>query len=204
MDAAEWDARYRAQELVWSAEPNRFLVEETASLAPGTALDVASGEGRNAIWLAEQGWTVVGFDFSSVACEKATNLARDRGVAFVPHVADVTTCRMGENEFDLALVFYLQLAAADLRKAISGAARSLVEGGTILVVAHDISNLDGGWGGPQDRTVLYHAQDVVSDLPAGCRVIKAQRVERLVDTQDGPRTAYDLLVRARMEPTSTG
>ena len=58
MDSAAWDARYAAQELVWSAEPNRFVVEELSDLPPGRALDVAAGEGRNAIWLASRGWRV--------------------------------------------------------------------------------------------------------------------------------------------------
>ena len=63
------------QELVWSAEPNRFLVAEVVDLSPGRALDLACGEGRNAIWLAEQGWTVTGVDFSNVALDKARRLA---------------------------------------------------------------------------------------------------------------------------------
>ena len=56
MDAGEWDARYRDSELVWSAGPNQFVEECCADLPPGRAIDLAAGEGRNAIWLAEQGW----------------------------------------------------------------------------------------------------------------------------------------------------
>ena len=65
MDAKAWDERYAAPDLVWSAEPNRFVAELIGPLAPGTAVDLAAGEGRNAIWMAEQGWTVVATDYSA-------------------------------------------------------------------------------------------------------------------------------------------
>ena len=70
MDADGWNRRYAEKELVWSAGPNRFLAAEAADLAPGRALDLACGEGRNALWLAEQGWRVTAVDFSGVAVEK--------------------------------------------------------------------------------------------------------------------------------------
>ena len=59
MDAKDWDERYAAHDLVWSVEPNRFVAEIIGPLAPGHALDLAAGEGRNAIWMVEQGWSVV-------------------------------------------------------------------------------------------------------------------------------------------------
>src|SRR4051794_41852696 len=75
MDAAAWDERYAATGLVWSAEPNRFVVAEMADLRPGRALDLAAGEGRNAIWLAVRGWRVTAVDFSAVAIDKGRRLA---------------------------------------------------------------------------------------------------------------------------------
>ena len=80
MQREDWDRRYSGRELIWTAEPNRFLVAETSDLPPGRALDVACGEGRNAIWLAERGWRVTGVDFSEVALAKAARLAASRGV----------------------------------------------------------------------------------------------------------------------------
>ena len=62
MDAGDWDARYAASELVWGAEPNRFVVEEFTAVAPGRAVDLGAGEGRNALWLAERGWLVTAVD----------------------------------------------------------------------------------------------------------------------------------------------
>ena len=75
MDAAAWDERYAATELVWSAGPNQFVEQELADLPPGRALDLACGEGRNARWLAERGWQVTAMDFSPVAIEKGRRLA---------------------------------------------------------------------------------------------------------------------------------
>ncbi len=63
MDATGWDERYRSKELIWNAGPNQFLPGLVDGLAAGRALDVATGEGRNAVWLAQQGWEVTGVDF---------------------------------------------------------------------------------------------------------------------------------------------
>ena len=83
MDQREWDELYASTELVWTAEANRFVVEELTGLAAGRALDLGTGEGRNAIWLAERGWQVTAVDFSAVGLAKATELAARRGVAGV-------------------------------------------------------------------------------------------------------------------------
>jgi 2-polyprenyl-3-methyl-5-hydroxy-6-metoxy-1,4-benzoquinol methylase len=80
MDSEDWDQRYAGRELVWTAEANRFLVQEVDGMAPGRALDLACGEGRNAVWLAERGWQVTGVDFSEVGLEKARQFADSRGV----------------------------------------------------------------------------------------------------------------------------
>jgi SAM-dependent methyltransferase len=77
MDPAAWDERYAATDLVWSAGPNQFVEQELAGLAPGRALDLACGEGRNARWLAEQGWHVTAMDFSPVAIETGRRLTAE-------------------------------------------------------------------------------------------------------------------------------
>jgi ubiquinone/menaquinone biosynthesis C-methylase UbiE len=84
-----WEERYGTEELIWKAEPNRFLVEELEAVPPGRALDVACGEGRNAVWLALKGWRVTGADFSRSALAKAQRLATDRGVEVTWVEADV-------------------------------------------------------------------------------------------------------------------
>jgi SAM-dependent methyltransferase len=196
-DSEAWNRRYAGSELVWTAQPNRFLVSETAGLAPGRALDLACGEGRNAVWLAEQGWQATGVDFSGVALGKAQALAESRGVDVTWVRADVVEHRPDARAYDLVIVFYLQLAEAARRPALRAAAAAVADGGTFLLVAHDSSNLEHGHGGPQHPAVLYTGADVVADIDGSGLVIeRAGVVERPVEAPEGERIALDALVRA--------
>jgi SAM-dependent methyltransferase len=194
----EWNRRYAGSELLWTARPNRFLVAEAAALAPGRALDLACGEGRNAVWLAERGWRATGVDFSVVGLAKARRLAEARGVTVEWVHADLREYRPEPRVFDLVLAFYLQLPQDERRPILRRAAEALAAGGTFLLVAHDSSNLEHGHGGPQDPAVLYTPRDVVADLDgAGLEIERAEVVERPVETPDGGRIALDALLRAR-------
>ena len=192
MDASQWDERYRAEGLVWGGPPNRWVVEELSDAPPGVALDLACGEGRNALWLAAQGWRVVAVDFSSVAIDKARELDTRGLVEWV--AADATTYTASEP-VDLALLCYLQLPAAERRSAVRHAAAALAPGGTLLVIAHDSRNLTDGTGGPSDPRVLYTARDVEADLEGtGLISDRASEVFRPVAGTD--RLAIDALLRA--------
>lgn len=195
MDRHDWDRRYGAAELVWTVRPNRFLVAEALPLAPGRALDLAAGEGRNAVWLAERGWTVTAVDFSAAGLEKGRAMAARRGVTVEFVEGDVTSWRAAEAVFGLVCVLYLQVPAAQRSPAMRAAASALAPGGALVVVAHDRTNLTDGVGGPQDPSVLYGPEDVLSDLDGipGLRAERAQRVRRPV----GGRDAIDALVRVR-------
>lgn len=200
MDRSDWDERYRAAELVWRAEPNRWVAEEVAGLSPGRALDLACGEGRNAVWLAEQGWDATGVDFSPVGLDKGRRMAAERGVQVTWVEADARTWE-APSPFDLVVVCYLQLPEADRRAALGHAAAALAPGGTLLVVGHDRSNRDRGVGGPQDPAVLFTPDDVLADLQVSGVPIEVQRAEvvrRPVETDDGPADALDALVRANV------
>ena len=199
MDSQAWNERYRGSGLVWSAEPNRFLVEQVSGRAAGRALDLAAGEGRNAVWLAEQGWATTAVDFSDVAIEKAGEMAAARGVSITTAVADVTGDLSGSvapGGFDLVVVAYLQLPAEDRARALANAVAALAPGGTLLEIAHDAANLSGGYGGPQDPSVLATPAEVAALLD-GLVVESAETVERPVETAEGMRIAIDHLVRAR-------
>jgi SAM-dependent methyltransferase len=195
MRASDWDERYRATDLVWGAGPNRWLEQEVAGLRPGTALDVACGEGRNAIWLAEQGWRVIAVDFSAVGVAKGRALAEQRGTPAIAWVvADATTYSAAEP-VDLAVLCYLQLPAGERRAAVRRAADALAPAGTLLVIGHDSRNLTDGTGGPPDPAVLFTADDVAGDLDGtGLVVERAGEVLRPVD--GAPRPAIDALLRA--------
>ena len=200
MDAHAWDERYAASELVWSREPNQLVAAELADLPPGTAVDLAAGEGRNAIWLASRGWSATAVDFSQVALDKGERLARAAGLDVTWVCADATTWRPPEP-VDLVVVAYLQLPGDERRRAVRGAVESLRPGGTLLLVAHDSTNLTDGTGGPQDPAVLMTAEDVVADLAGlDVEVVRAERVAREVASDDGHggevrRTAWDCVVR---------
>ena len=200
MDAEAWDQRYAASELVWSREPNQFVAAELADLSPGTAVDLAAGEGRNAIWLASRGWSATAVDFSQVALDKGAQLASDAGIGMTWVCADATTWQPAEP-VDLVVVAYLQLPAEDRRRAVRSAVTMLRPGGTLLLVAHDSTNLTEGTGGPQDPSVLMTADDVLDDLSGlDVEVLHAERVAREVRSADEHggeerRTAWDCLVR---------
>ena len=200
MDANAWDERYAASELVWSVGPNQFVEAECTGLPPGQALDLAAGEGRNAIWLARRGWDVTALDFSQVALDKGRTLAADVDVEWI--CADATTWNRTDT-YDLVVIAYLQLPAAERREAVRRGFGALRPGGTFLLVCHDTSNLTEGTGGPQDESVLLTADDVLSDLAdEDFEVLRAERVERNVSVSDehggeAERTAYDCLVRLR-------
>jgi SAM-dependent methyltransferase len=202
MDREAWNRRYGDRELVWTSEPNRFLVAEATTLPAGRAIDLASGEGRNAVWLAERGWWVTGVDFSEVGLEKARALANARGVQAEWVAADLRRYTPEPQAFDLVLVFYLQVPAAQRRPIVRAAAGAVAPGGRFLLVGHDRRNLEHGHGGPQDAAVLYTAGDVVGDLEgAGLGIERAETVNRAVQTPAGERVALDALVRARRAGT---
>jgi len=195
MDRDDWNRRYEGSELLWTAEPNRFLVAEAGSLASGRALDLACGEGRNAVWLAERGFEVDAVDFSDVALEKARRTAEARGVEVSWIEADLESWALVERAYDLVILFYLQLPWDRMRPVLHRAARAVAPRGTFLLVGHDRTNLEHGHGGPKSPDVLYAPEEISAELP-GLGIIEAARRERSVETDQGTRTAIDCLVRA--------
>lgn len=195
MRSQDWDEKFGASEFLFTARPNQTVVDETTGLKPGTALDVACGQGRNAVWLAEQGWDVTAVDFSGVGLDRARRLAEARGVDVTYIEADVVMWQPPERAFDLVLISYLQLPWLEFRTALTGAVNALAPGGTLLIVGHDVDNIERGYGGPQEPAVLYDAQRIAAEL-TGLNVATAQQVNRVVDTDIGPMTAIDTLVKA--------
>jgi SAM-dependent methyltransferase len=197
VDQRQWDELYASTELVWTAEANRFVVEELAGLAAGRALDLGTGEGRNAIWLAERGWQVTAVDFSAVGLAKAAELAARHGVTGIRWVeADLREYQPGPAAYDLVLLAYVHLRPDEFGALLAAAASALAPGGTLLVVGHDADNISRGYGGPQDPLVLHRVQNVVAALP-GLAIQRAEQARRPVLTGDGERTAIDTVVRAQ-------
>lgn len=192
MDRASWDERYAQTERLWSKGPNMFVADRLGDTPPGVGLDLASGEGRNAIWLAERGWRMTAVDFSEVAIERGRAASDD--VEFV--VADVLTWEPPES-YDLIVVAYLHLPPSDMRQAVGRVASWLAPGGELFLIGHDVSNIDEGYGGPQVPEILTRVESVVEWLE-GLEIVEAQVVKRPVDTETGRVFARDALVRARV------
>ena len=198
MDRQQWDERYSGAQFEWSMHPNQFAAAELAGLTPGRALDLAAGEGRNSVWLAERGWSVTAVDFSRVGLEKGRKLSAARGVGDSQVdwvVADLSEYEPAREAFELVLIAYLQVTAALRARVLAAAAAALVTGGTLLVIGHDLANLTEGVGGPQSPDVLYTPEAIIAELP-GLRIVRADRMHRTVERDGGTATAIDTLVRA--------
>lgn len=176
MNADDWDARYAESATVWSREPNAWVAETVEPLLPGTAVDLAAGEGRHALWLATLGWQVTAVDFSRAGLVTGQARAREVGVDIHWVVADATVW-VSPCPVDLVVMAYLQLPAAGLSAAIRGASGYLAPGGTLAVIGHDRENLERGIGGPRDPAVHYTVEELrraASDL----EIVRCEQVER--------------------------
>jgi 2-polyprenyl-3-methyl-5-hydroxy-6-metoxy-1,4-benzoquinol methylase len=196
MDAADWDKKYERSELVWGAPPNELLVEYATALPHGQALDLACGEGRNALWLATRGWEVTGIDYSAVAIDKARTIASRSPRSVVDRLdyrcGDVTTLEYGSN-YDLALVLYLHLPAPQRTVVVNRAINSLKPDGILMILGHDRSNVDYGVGGPQDPEILYTPEDLMKEFSASLEFEIAGNPHRHTETG----IAIDALVIGR-------
>jgi SAM-dependent methyltransferase len=191
VDAAAWDQRYREKDRLWSEGPNLFVADRLSVAAPGVGLDLASGEGRNAIWLAGEGWKMTAVDFSDVAVERGRRVSRD--VDFV--VADVLDWEP-ERIFDLVLIAYLHLEEEALRGVVERAAGWLEPSGDLFMIGHDRSNIELGHGGPQSPEILWDVPTITRWME-GLRVVESVVVRRPVEAEEGVVYARDALVRAR-------
>ncbi len=197
-----WDDRYRSVDHLWSEKPNPRLVEHAADLAPGDALDVGSGEGADAIWLAARGWRVLGVDVSTVALDRAAEHAARSGQAVVDRItwqqADLLSWDPGPGQFDLVSAQFMhlpRLALASLHRRLAAAVRA---GGTLLVVGHHPSDRQTSARRPDHPELLFTAEDVAADLdPDTWQVILAAAPEREATDPDGvPVTVRDAVLHA--------
>lgn len=196
-NATEWDERYRGSELVWSAEPNRWVAEVAGGLPPGRAIDLAAGEARNSLWLARQGWTVTAVDFSQVGLDKGRRLAERFAVTerLTWECADLTGYVPEQGAYDLVLLAYLHLPSAVRGGIVRRAADGVAPGGRLLIVGHDLANLSRGVGGPQDPDVLYTGDDLRAEI-AGSGLTVESAGERLRPVEDNDRPAVDVVLVA--------
>ena len=190
-----WDERYATEGMLWGAEPNAAVAEIAADLPVGTVLDLACGQGRNAVWLALRGHDVTGIDLSPVAIEQARGLAEEAGVDVDLAPGDVTAWDPDGRTWDLVLLSYLQIPPADRIVAHAKAVAAVAPGGTLLLIAHHRDNLERGVGGPQAPDVLYTEAQLAEDF-ADLEIVRNETVTRRVERDDVQGTAIDVLVLA--------
>jgi len=202
MDRRQWDERYAAKEQTFLREPNRLIVEEIGTAERGRALDLATGEGRHAVWLASLGWHVVAVDFSEAGLRRAQARARQEGHAVNLVLADVHTLPLPPAFFDLVLTAFFHPAPAERTTLYPAMAQALAPGGTLLLVSYDIANLTEGTGGPQNREWLLDPPVLAAELEAlGLEVKRAETIRQRATTSDGEEVdVVNAVIRAVRPP----
>ena len=152
-----WEGRFSAPGFVFGTAPNGFLRSQAHLLKPGlSALTLADGEGRNGVWLAEQGLDVLAVDFSPTALEKSRKLAAERGVTLRTEQADLAAWRWPRDAFDVVVGIFFQFAAPEQRPAFfDGIKQTLKPGGLLLMQNYRTEQLKYRTGGPADIERLY-------------------------------------------------
>lgn len=152
-----WNGRFAGADYLFGTEPNEFLVSQRHRLHSGQqALMVADGEGRNGVWLAQQGLSVVSVDFSPVAQAKARMLANRAGVSMEVVEANIGDWAWPEKAFDLVAAIFIQFAPPEMRERIFvGMEKALKPGGVLIMQGYRPEQVDYGTGGPPRRENMY-------------------------------------------------
>ncbi|MEC5210755.1 cyclopropane fatty-acyl-phospholipid synthase-like methyltransferase [Psychrobacter sp. PL15] len=182
-----WDERYREAGFAYGTEANDFLKEQFQKIpAGGRVLCLAEGEGRNAVFLAQQGYQVTGIDLSEVGLNKALKLARDKGVEISTQVADLADYELGEQQWDGIVSIWAHMPEAIQRRVHAQVASALQPGGVFILEAYTYQQTTmEGVGGPsadqKDRFVSL--EDLQSELTELEEVIGVEK-QRIVSEGD--------------------
>jgi SAM-dependent methyltransferase len=214
--AEAWDERYRSKPKLWSGKPNPQLVREGGGLRPGKALDVGCGEGADAIWLAQQGWTVTAVDVSAVALERAAaheKAALEResvhaeGPGEIPSRIHWEQCDLDNwqpaEKYDLVSSQFLHSPQMAWQGPLQAAAAAVKPGGTLLIVGHHPDRLPP-WGNHTHREMFYTCPELVQELgldsPEWLVEVNTTR-ERVTAGPDGQEAVIgDTVLRATRLP----
>lgn len=206
LTAEYWDERYAARQRVWSGNPNQRLVEQVTGLVPGSALEVACGEGADAIWLAEQGWQVTAVDVSKVALERTVRHAVERGVDDRLDVGeyDVMTGRprLALAAYDLVTAHFLHVPRVDFDDVYRRIAAAVTPGGRLLVVAHHPADVETGVRESHGPGLLFPPEQLlgalgVDETAAAWEVEVAEVASRDQLFEGRELTVTDTVVRLR-------
>ena len=197
-----WDARYRSADLIWSGDPNPHLIAQVADLAPGTALDVGSGEGSDAIWLASLGWQVTGIDVSPVALARAAERAANAGKEIAARITwqqgDLLSWDPAPQTFDLISAQFMHLPRSAREVVHRRLAAAIRPAGSLLIVGHHPSDLETTMRRPNLPDLFFTAEQVAAGLdPDDWQLVVAASPERqTLDAEGRPVTISDAVMHA--------
>lgn len=199
MDSQDWDTRYKSAENIWSLTPNEFVAQYLEHLPIGSMIDLAGGEGRNALWFASRGWQVENVEFSRVALGKYADRAIESDLlddCKATH-ADVTeNIQYALHDVDLGVIAYLHIDSIGLGKAIKSLVANIRPGGTFFGIWHARENLLDGYGGPQEPEVIPTNEEVQEVLvKSGVTNASIELKERQVSVGEEIKIAIDLVVQ---------
>lgn len=208
-DRGYWEDRYGASELAWSGNPNPVLVAEATPLTPGRALDIGSGEGADALWLAQQGWHVTGVDIATNALNKARARAEsvdsDAAARIDWQQHDITTWSPAPQSFDLVSSQFMHLPPPILAKVLRALAAAVAPGGSLLVVGHDASDHDeNSFHRGHLKELMFATDDVLEAIKdEQLQVTVAESRER--KSSPGPHNEFfhDIVVLATRPPAGS-
>ncbi|MDO8901216.1 MAG: class I SAM-dependent methyltransferase [Phenylobacterium sp.] len=194
-----WDERYQGETYLFGEAPNAFLARQAHRLAPGqSALAVADGEGRNGVWLAQQGLSVLSVDGSAVAQVKAARLAASRGVSLDLQQVDLAAWPWPQGQFDLVAAIFIQFAGPELRTEIfENMKRALKPGGLILLEGYRPEQIAYGTGGPRTPENLY-TEEMLREAFADVEILELAAYDAAIEEgagHSGPSALIDLVAR---------
>ncbi|WEK05036.1 MAG: class I SAM-dependent methyltransferase [Candidatus Devosia phytovorans] len=196
-----WDEKFSTTDYVFGEGPNAFLARQADRLRGyGNALAVADGEGRNGVWLAEQGLDVLSVDASSVGLAKADDLAKRRGVTLTTRLVDIGRYDWPAASFDVVAAIFVQFAPPAMRDAMfAGMMQTLKPGGLLLLEGYTPRQLDFGTGGPKQLDQLY-TEELLREKFAALEIVELAAYE--AELEEGSRhigtsALIDLVARKR-------
>ncbi len=194
-----WNQRFAAEGFHFGTEPNVFLASQAPRLRPGmTALSIADGEGRNSVWLAQQGLAVTAFDFSPVALEKAKRLAASKGVEVQLELSELGAWDWDARQYDVIAGIFIQFATpAERAHMFAGICRALKPGGLLLLQGYRPEQIKYGTGGPRVPEQLYTGA-LLKEAFAALEILELREHDSEVHEgqgHSGPSALIDLVAR---------
>ena len=193
-----WNFRYAEPGYAYGTEPNAFLVSQKKYFKPGgKALAVADGEGRNGVWLAQQGLDVLSVDVSEVGLRKTRGLAADRGVAIHTEKADLTAWQWPEQQFDVVAAVFIHFPPEVRARMHRRMFEALKPGGVLIFEAFTPAQLNYKSGGPPVLEMLYTADMLRIDFTGGEILLIEELVTELAEGKyhHGPAAVVRLVLR---------